>query len=297
MRCSVQNGWLARLLTNLRQGIRVSLGLLLLLALLLTACAPAVTLIPTPTPPAPDQTPQTLRVVCPASLAPAMMALGSAYRQVDPTTQVIVVKRADPLAARALAEGDADLAALTWTPPEYIEETWMTPFARDGLAIVVHPQNGLPGLTMIQLQRLFQGQVEDWAGWGGLPGTPEIISREEESGAYAFFQSRVMHDARVTLTALLAPSTEAVLQAVREEPLAVGYLSTAGVDGRARPLAIEGVPPTSETISSGLYPLTRDLHIMTMEEPQGAARDFIQWLLSPAGEEILTAQRFQLPPQ
>ena len=299
MRCSVQNGWLTRLLTNLRKGAGADFFLysFLLLAILLPACAPAVTLIPTPTPPAPDLTPQVLRVVCPPSLAPTMMALGSAYRQVEPTTQVIVVKRADPLAARALAEGDADLAALTWMPPEYIGETWTTPFARDGLAIVVHPQNGLPGLTMIQLQRLFQGQVEDWAMWGGLPGTPEIISREEGAGAYAFFQSHAMRETRVTLTALLAPSTEAVLQAVGEEPLAVGYLSTAGVDGRVRSLAIEGVPPTSETINNGLYPLTRDLHIMTMEEPQSAARDFIQWLLSPAGEEIITAQRFQVPPQ
>jgi phosphate transport system substrate-binding protein len=269
----------------------------LLLTLLLLACAPAVTLIPTPTPPTLPLTPQILRVVCPPSLAPTMMALGSAYRQVDPTTQVIVVKRADPLAARALEEGDADLAALTWVPPEYVGEAWTTPFARDGLAIVVHPQNGLPGLTMIQLQRLFKGQVEDWAMWGGLPGTPEIISREEESGAYAFFQSHAMRETRVTLTALLAPSTEAVLQSVGDEPLAVGYLSTAWVDGRVRPLAIEGVPPTSETLNNGLYPLTRDLHVMTMTEPQGATRDFIQWLLSPAGEEILAAQRFQAPAQ
>ena len=219
-----------------------------------------------------------------AYLAQALAALGHRVRAYTGT-------------ARALEEGDADLAALTCVPPEYIGDACTTPFARVGLAIVVHPQNGLPGLTMIQLQKLFQGQVEDWATWGGLPGTPEIISREEGAGAYAFFQSRAMRETRVTLTALLAPSTEAVLQAVGEEPLAVGYLSTAGIDGRVRPLAIEGVPPTSETINSGLYPLTRDLHVMTMEEPQGAARDFIQWLLSPAGQEILTAQRFQVPPQ
>lgn len=299
MRCPEQDNRRAKLLTNLRKGAGADFFLcsLLLLAILLPACAPAGTLIPTPTPPALDMAPQGLRVVCPASLAPTMMALGSAYRQVDPMTQIVVVKRADPLAARALMEGDADLAALTWTPPAYIDEVWTTPFARDGLAIVVHPQNGLPGLTMIQLQKLFQGQVEDWATWGGLPGAPEIISREEGSGDYAFFQARAMRETRVTLTALLAPSTEAVLQAVGEEPLAVGYLSTAWVDGRVRPLAIEGVPPTSETINNGLYPLARDLHIVTREEPHGAARAFIQWLLSPAGGEIITAQRFQLPPQ
>ena len=172
------------------------------------------------------------------------------------------------------------------------ESIWLVPFARDGLAIVVHPRNGLPGVTMEQLRQLFRGQVEDWQLWGGLPGPPQIISREEASGEYGYFQRKVMVDARVALTGLLAPTSDAVLQSVGNDPLAVGYLSTAWLDGRVRAVTIEGIPPAQETIAAGLYPLYRDLTFATMGDPQGPARDFVQWVLGPEGQSVVVAQRF-----
>jgi phosphate transport system substrate-binding protein len=272
--------------------VRRGIAALLALTGVLAACTSPVALIPTPTSQPVTITPQIVQIVCPESLAPLLMALASGYQHEEPAAQIIVVERADELALHALTNGDADIAALTWLPATTPENTWRATFARDGLAVIVNPQNGLPGLTMEQLRLLFGGRVEDWASWGGLPGPPQIISREEASGDFDFFQAHVMHDARVTLTALLAPTSLAAHDSVSQEPLAVGYLSTAWLDGQVRALAVEGVPPGPETIAAGLYPLSRELFLVTMGEPQGMARAFIQWTLTPQGQSIVATQSF-----
>jgi phosphate transport system substrate-binding protein len=132
--------------------------------------------------------------------------------------------------------------------------------------------------------------LEDWTLWDGRPGAPKLVSRSDASGDFAFFQRRVMQNARVALTALLAPSTDAMLALVAEDPLAVGYVAASRVDGRVRTLTVDGVPPAPEAIAAGLYPLTRAYCLVTLEEPQGATRAFVQWVLSSDGQAVVQRQ-------
>ncbi|MBN1921601.1 MAG: substrate-binding domain-containing protein [Anaerolineae bacterium] len=270
---------------------RAALGLCLLLA---GCTAPA--LVPTPTVAPPVGTPQQLRVTGPESLEPLLRALAAAYQREVPGAQVSVLKRADPLAWEALQNGEVDLAGLTWLPEALPPETWVQPLARDGLAIVVNPQNGIPGCTLEQARLLFQGRVEDWLPWGGLPGTPQLVTREDASGDTAFFQQQVMGDFPIALTALLAPTSEALLAVVGEEPLAVGYVSTALLDERGRALALDGVPPAPEMLASGLYPLTRDIVLVAPAPPQGALGDFVNWLAGERAGAIIQQQGYLLSP-
>lgn len=268
------------------------IAVLLAFAGVLSACTTPDALIPTPTPRPVPVTPQPVLIACPESLTTLLMALASAYQRTEAAVQIVVFERADELALHALTNGDADIAAFTWLPAAVPENVWRVTFAQDGLAVIVNTRNGLPGLTLEQLRLLFSGRVEDWSPWGGLPGSPLIISREEASGDFDFFQARVMHDTRVTLTALMAPTSAASGDSVGREPLAVGYLSTAWLEEQVRALAIEGVPPAPETIAAGLYPLSRELFLVTLGEPQGLTRTFIQWVLSPEGQSIIAAQGF-----
>ena len=267
----------------------------LLLGLLLAGCA-APALVPTPTPAPSVDAPQLLRLAGPENLEPLLRALATAYQRDHTMVQVSVLKRADPLAWKALQDGEVDLVVLAWLPETLPPDTWAAPLARDGLAIVVNPQNGLPGLTLEQLRMLFQGRVEDWSSWGGLPGAPLLVTREDASGDTLFLQRRVMGDFPIALTALLAPTSEALLDVVVEEQLAVGYISTARLNGRGRAVALEGVPPVPEMLAAGLYPLTRDIALVAREAPQAALDDFVRWLAGERARAIIVQQGFLLPP-
>lgn len=265
-------------------------GWLALAIILLVACTPTLDLVATSTPLPPQQTPQTLSIAAADTVAPALQTLISVYQQKTPTVQIHLIERADHLAVQALEQGDVDLiASLGWSGKSW-DTAWATPFARDGLAIIVHPQNGLPGVTLKQLRQLFQGQVENLESWGGLPGAPQIVSREEAAGEFSLFQTMVMQDARVTSTAMLAPGSDAVLELVGNDPVAIGYLSAARVTDRVRSLAIEEVPPAPEAVASDIYPLTYEVFWVAPNEPQGVARDFVQWVLAPEGQGVIAGQ-------
>jgi phosphate transport system substrate-binding protein len=53
------------------------------------------------------------------------------------------------------------------------------------------------------------------------------------------------------------------------------------------------VPPVGEAVAAGLYPLTRTHFVVTMAEPQGLEREFVQWLLGADGQKVLQAHGFQ----
>lgn len=267
----------------------------LALCLLLAGCTAPV-LVPTPTTETPSGPLQQVRLAGPESLEPLLRALAAAYQREVPNVQISVLKRADPLAWEALQNGEVDLAALMWLPEALPPESWVQPLARDGLAIVVNPQNGIPGCTLEQARMLFQGRVEDWSPWGGLPGMPQLVTREDASGDTALFQRQVMGDFPISLTALLAPTSEALLAVIAAEPLAVGYVSTALLDERGRALALDGVPPAPEMLASGLYPLTRDSVMVAPAAPQGAPGDFVQWLAGERASAIIQQQGYLLSP-
>jgi hypothetical protein len=141
------------------------------------------------------------------------------------------------LGIKAVEEGEADIAAVSWAPdataapPGYR----MTPIARDGLTIITHSRNPAQGLTLLQLRALYRGEVLDWAALGGPAGEPTIISREEGSGDRQAFETLVMGGERVSLSALVLPTAEAVAEYVTEHPAAIGYVSTAQQSDAVRP--------------------------------------------------------------
>ncbi len=230
---------------------------------------------------------QTIDVVCADFIAPALQSLALNYQRENPHIIITVVQRADTLGYPLLKEGDADIAVLTWLPDAIPETMWMRPLAYDGLAIIVHPQNGIPGLSQAQVQKLYQGQVENWADWGGLPGVPQLISRETASGEYLSLQNRVMRDVRTSLNATLAPDSAIMLKFVAEDPLAIGYVSTALLTSGVRAVSIDGTPPGQEAIRVNAYPLRRTIVVVTVNEPQEPERSFVQWMLGNKGQSVL----------
>ena len=119
------------------------------LCLLLVGCTAPV-LVPTPTTETPSGPVQPLRLAGPENLEPLLRALAAAYQREVPSVEVSVLKRADPLAWEALQNAEVDLIGLAWVPEQLPPETWVQPLARDGLAVVVNAQNGIPGKPLLE---------------------------------------------------------------------------------------------------------------------------------------------------
>ncbi|MEE8120830.1 MAG: phosphate-binding protein, partial [Anaerolineales bacterium] len=50
--------------------------------------------------------------------------------------------------------------------------------------------------------------------------------------------------------------------------------------------------PSAETVNSNLYPIARDLYMYTAGEPSGDIKEYLDWILSPQAQEIVTKLGF-----
>jgi phosphate transport system substrate-binding protein len=114
-----------------------------------------------------------------------------------------------------------------------------------------------------------------------------VIAREEGSGTRAAFEELVMGDEVITATAILQPSNGALRTAVAGDPNAIGFVSFGYLDSSVKAFSIEGVAATVENCINETYPIVRPLLFLTLGEPEGAVKEFIDFCLGPEGQAIV----------
>ena len=230
-----------------------------------------------------------LRAAGSVAMNPLITELATAFHDRSPLVSLDVRGLGSQYGLDSLRAGQVDLAFVSWLPAE-LDPNWRTvPIARDGIAVIVHSSNVVDELGILQLQDLFSGRVYGWQAVGGraAQGSVQPVSREQGSGTRAAFESLAMSDRPVTPLAVLAPSSDAVIQYIAEHPNAIGYVSMGWATTGAKVLKIEGELPTAETAGRGSYPLTRELWLVTDGPPSGAVQDFVEFVLGPAGQQVV----------
>jgi phosphate transport system substrate-binding protein len=169
-----------------------------------------------------------------------------------------------------------------------------TPVARDGVTIYVHESNPVPSLTIAQLRDIYLGKITNWKQVGGKDAKILLYGRENSSGTYGFFKEMVLenHDFADRLQAL--PGTSAVVNAVAKDPNGIGYGGAAYAKGvKEVPLKKDekspAIVPSLKSVSDGSYALSRYLFFYTRQKPAGDMKKFVDWVLSPAGQQVVGA--------
>lgn len=233
-----------------------------------------------------------LRLLSTTATAPLLHDLTEAYQQANPQIHFAFSLAESNYATvmetiSGTPPGEPLFALTPYLPPESL--LWAAPIGDDQIAIIVHLENPLAGLSLEQLQAIFQGQIDNWAALGGADQPITVVSRERGAGTRLLFEALALGQRRVTLNARLAPSSAAVVQIVSQDRGALGYVSLGLVDQSVRALAVEGVMPTPGTLDD--YPFHSPIFVIGREAPQGLCRAFIAWMQSPAGQAVV-ARRY-----
>lgn len=167
------------------------------------------------------------------------------------------------------------------------------PVARDGLSIYVHEANPLTGITVAQLKDIYTGRVTNWKDLGGKDEPIVVYSRESSSGTYVYFKDNVLDGEDFAPQVQTLPGTAAIVNAISKDPRGIGYGGVAYAKGiripaLKRDAAAPGVIPSEATVRDGSYALARDLYFYTRKKPDGAIKAFIDWVLSPEGQQLVT---------
>lgn len=168
--------------------------------------------------------------------------------------------------------------------------------SRDGIAVVVNPENPITELTMEQIAKIYTGVYTNWSEVGGPDQEIVILSRESSSGTYVFFQGHVMKKKDYSPDAMLMPSTSAIIQSVTQDTWAIGYVGLgygAQAGDKVKMIAVKeeadspAVVPSVATVQDASYGIARALHFYTNGAPTGVTKEFVDFVLSEAGQEIV----------
>ncbi len=227
-------------------------------------------------------------------MQPLLESLTKAYSQDRPHVSFALEGSNSSLGLEMVRQGQVDIGASSWLlkeegPGIRGEKLRATTIALDGLAIVVHPDNPVEGLTRQEIRDIFYGRLLDWWQVGGKVGDILVVSREDGSGSRAAFETIIMDNGQrpVTLAAVVMPGSQEVVEYVSSHPHAIGYVSMGYLSEEVKALEIDGMAPTPQTVGAQAYPLRRPLLLLTEEQPSKKGQAFINFILSPAGQAIV----------
>ena len=277
---------------------------LLLLVFILAACTPAADS------PSTDQPAATAYIENKGSDTIVNLALAWAeqYQSSHPEVRISVTGGGSGTGIAALINGTVDIAnASRQIKEEELSEArdnGADPVefvvARDAIAVIVNPENPVNQLTLQQISDIYSGKINNWLEVGGEDRPIVRLSRETNSGTHVYFLEVVLRlgqEDNKTLFAvntLLLPSSEGIIAEVSDNPNAIGYDGLGYVTPEVKVIAVareDGGPyvlPSVETVNDGEYAIARDLYVYTASEPTGAVKQYLDWIMSPEAQEIVT---------
>jgi phosphate transport system substrate-binding protein len=231
-----------------------------------------------------------------------------AYQKVDPNVAVAVTGGGSGTGFAALVNGTVDIANASRSIKESEQEAITAKgqpavefvVGYDALAVFLHPNNPISQFTLEQLADIYaeDGQTTSWSQLGvTVPGcsSDEIVrvSRQNNSGTYAYFREAVLKEHDYKLGSRDMHGSKDVVDLVSSTPCAIGYSGLAYATDEVKMPCIlsedgsECVSPSEKTALDGTYPIARPLFMYTVGQPTGAIKDYLDWVLSDAGQCIL----------
>lgn len=169
--------------------------------------------------------------------------------------------------------------------------------AFDIIAVVVNPGNPVRNLTGAQVKGIFTGRINNWKEVGGRDGEIIVVVRDQASGTREMFDEKALGSTKEKpveswASAIEGTSNGFVRQLVSTTVNAIGYISYGFIDDSVRAVDINGVPPDVENAVSGKYKMGRWLHMFTRGEATGAARGFIEYVMSPEFQSEVVSKEY-----
>lgn len=252
------------------------------------------------------------------TLANLMTLWAEEFKRFYPNVNIQIQAAGSSTAPPALAEGTSNVGPMSRKMKDKelaaFEEKFgykptAIPVAIDALAVYVHKDNPITGLTIADIDAIFSntrkcGGDADIATWDdiGLTGDwarrdIQLFGRNSVSGTYGYFKKKALCKGDFKSTVNEQPGSASVVQSVSSSLNGIGYsgigYKTSGV--KAVPLSKktdgDRIAATSENAISGKYPLARFLYIYVNKAPSKPLspleNEFIKMVLSTQGQQVV----------
>ncbi len=211
---------------------------------------------------------------------------------------------------RNLIDGEVDVifaAEISKEDAEYAKgkgvELEIIPATSSGFVFIVNTENPVNNLTFEQIQKIYTGEITNWAEVGGESGDIIAYQRPTGSGSQTAMLSLVMKDKEIMTPPITQIEQEmgALIDAIAEydnSRNAIGYsyfyyVNTMYKRDTIKMISVDGIMPNLETISNGTYPIcTNGFIVKRANEENENVDKWINTVLSKRGSEIINEEGY-----
>jgi phosphate transport system substrate-binding protein len=169
------------------------------------------------------------------------------------------------------------------------------PVARSMAGVVFHKSIPISNLSDSQICDVFGGKIKSWKEVGGNEAKIVVLTRKRDDNNTEAFRNKMpcFKDLVITGDAISLARGNEVLDALDKRPGTVG-ITNLGSNFRdhdnIKAVAINGVSPTAETARNEKYRFFSERGVVTLGEPQGLAKRFIEFMATVEGRKIIGSQ-------
>jgi len=236
------------------------------------------------------------------TVLPLSQQEAESYIKTNPSANVTVTGGGSGVGISALLEGTTDIAQssrkIKFDERQKLKAQDKTvkevAIAYDAIAVIVHPENKVTNLTREQLEDIFTGKTTNWKEVGGADMKIIPYSRETSSGTYEFFKESVLKNRNYINGIMSMPATGAIVQSISQTKGGIGYIGLAYLNKSVKAVHVsydQGktfVEPSVANAKNETYPIVRPLYYYYVSSSEAAVKPFIDYVLSPAGQQIVS---------
>ncbi len=242
--------------------------------------------------PAAEELSGTVNVNGSTSMADVIAALTEGFNEINPDVQINYTGSGSGAGIEGVLAGTCDLglSSRALSEDEKGQGAVENIVAKDGVAVVINPENTVTELSTEQIAAIYTGEITNWSEVGGPDAEIAVLGRDSASGTRSAFEEILgIEDACVYLNEY--SSTGDVIGNVASNPNAIGYASLSAVDDSVVAVSVNGVAPTEATVADGSFPIQRPFVIVTVEgtELSAAAQAFLDYAMSAEVADIIAA--------
>src|SRR5205085_1675297 len=190
---------------------------------------------------------------------PVLQALFKTYEtQVNKSVKFLYTPDGGNAGIKDVQNGTSQFAGQARTPLPSDAGTTYIKLYLDGLCMDVNPKNPLTNISIQQTHDIYRGLLTNWSQVGSALGTTiDPVGRDTNGGTYNFFLQAVLNNEPPASNVNALTADGLVVNAVKQDPNAIGYAGLAWQKKGLKPLKVNGIPcaPSKISVEPLKYPL------------------------------------------
>jgi len=219
-----------------------------------------------------------------------LQQVAEAYMVENPGVKVLISSGGTTRGIKAVIDGTAEIGAVSAAmSDEYVklaEEKKLKLIThvvgRGAVVPFVHPSNPVSDLTLEQLRKIFCGQIKNWKAVGGKDEPIFVTANEITRGCFETWRRCVMGKDVIVSSGALVLEPIPLRNFIASTPNAIGYISYLDVNSTVKPLSVNGVAATIETVKDLSFPIRRDYGLIIRDNASKTVLNFINFFLDPS---------------